>query len=104
MPIYAYRCEHCNAETEEVRMLSEVYDRGPRCPCSDGAVMTRVPSAASFGFKTKGGNFASFSGAHGPVTKGNRRPKTIRKGQGLGGHRKFDKSRVQINPIPEGKP
>lgn len=85
-------------------MVSEVNDPGPQCPCSDGALMTRVPSAVSFGFMTKGGHFASFSGAAGPVVKGNRRPKTIRRGAGLGGRRKFDKSRVQPTPVSESKP
>ncbi len=95
MPIYAYRCEECGAEAEEVRRLSEFDAPGPTCKGGSFSaedshaprVMARAPTAASFGFKTKGGNFAWFSPSHGAVTRGNRRPKTISTGHGLGGHR-----------------
>lgn len=93
MPIYVYRCPQCGREAEEIRRVSEADAAPPRCfgdrlvPPPYGTSMVRVPQAASFGFKTRGGNFASFSPSHGPVTRGNRRPRTISRGNGLGGHR-----------------
>jgi hypothetical protein len=95
VPIYVYRCPACGREAEELRRVSECGEAGPTC--KGGAIndeashapvaMPRAPTTASFGFKTKGGNFASFSPSHGPVTRGNRRPKTVSRGAGLGGRR-----------------
>lgn len=89
MPIYIYRCPGCGAEQEELRSFD---DPGPNChgwatEAHEPTRMVRIPAAASFGFKTAGGNFAWFSPSHGAVTKGNRKPKTITTGDGLGGHR-----------------
>lgn len=95
MPIYVYRCPECGAEREEIRKVSEIDEPAPTCKGGEfsdpdahrPAPMERAPTTASFGFKTAGGNFAWFSPSHGAVTKGNRRPKTISTGHGLGGHR-----------------
>lgn len=101
MPMYVFKCPapECEQEREELRRVSEIDEPGPGCPSHD-LRMKRVPTTASFGFKTAGGNYAMFSGAHGPATTGSRKIPTIGKGHGLGGHRKFDKSKVGANPIP----
>lgn len=81
MPMYVFRCPRCH---EEMEALQAFTDPAPR-HC--GETTNRVPTTASFGFRTLGGNIARFSPSHGPVTKGNRRPATIGHGHGLGGHR-----------------
>ncbi len=83
MPIYIYRCP----EGHEVELIESLAEGALPHVCACSAPMSRAPTAASFGFKTAGGNFAWFSGAHGPVTRGNRRPRTISTGHGLGGRR-----------------
>ncbi len=95
MPIYVYRCPECGAEAEEIRRIADMDAPAPTCkggPYSSEdshapALMARAPTTASFGFKTRGGNFAWFSGSRGSATRGNRRPKTISRGAGLGGRR-----------------
>lgn len=95
MPIYIYRCPKCDAEVEEIRSFSEFDAPGPTCkggafsdPAAHAPVtMTRAPTTASIAFATPGGNVASFSSSRGPIARGNRRPKTISTGHGLGGHR-----------------
>lgn len=85
MPIYVYRCPECKRQIEAIETVAEGALPHVFCACDVPAM--RVPQAASFGIKTRGGNWAAFYGSHGPVTKGNRKPKTISRGNGLGGHR-----------------
>lgn len=94
MPIYAYRCKSCGTEVEELRSLKD--ETPPPTHC--GGEMARILSAASFGFATKAGNIYNFTPSHGRVTRGNRKPKTISRGD-LGGKR----PRARILPGPDGK-
>jgi putative FmdB family regulatory protein len=73
MPIYVYRCPACSTEVEEIRSITDTSPAPRHC----GREMNRAPTTASFAFRTAGGNLAGFSPSHGPVTKGNRKPKTI---------------------------
>ena len=81
MPMYVFRCPRCREEQESLQAFD---DPAPKC-C--GGTTNRVPTTASFGFRTLGGNIARFSPSHGPVTKGNKKATVIGKGHGLGGHR-----------------
>ena len=94
MPIYAYRCPSCGSEIEELRSLRD--ETPPPTHC--GGETVRIISAASFGFRTAGGNVYGFSPSHGPVTKGNRKPKTIYRSD-LGGRR----AKPKIRPGADGK-
>ena len=85
MPIYSFRCNACDAERDEYRSLSD-RDLPADCPC--GGTMRQVPAVCGMAFITKGGNWMSITPATGHVTKGNRRPRTIGNGHGLGGRRK----------------
>lgn len=83
MPIYEYLCEACGEQTEEIFTSVKVVT-----PTHCDQPMKRLVSGASFAFKTRGGNLIGFSGSHGPVSKGNKRPKEIGRGHGVGGRRK----------------
>lgn len=82
MPIYEYQCTKCGEKTEEIITTSNV-----AAPVHCGEVMQRLASASSFAFRTKGGNLVGFSGSHGSA-KGNKRPREIGRGHGVGGRRK----------------
>jgi hypothetical protein len=79
--MYVFRCTRCR---EEIEALQAFDDPAPK-HC--GETTNRVPTTASFGFRTLGGNIARFSPSHGPVMKGNKRPATIGNGHGLGGRK-----------------
>ena len=75
----------------------ELAKQGDPAPLCHGQ-MQRILSPTSFAFVTKGGNLFNFSPSKGRVTKGNRKPKTITTGDGLGGHR------GRRTPLFPGKP
>jgi putative FmdB family regulatory protein len=91
MPVYTDRCEACGREAEDIRSVS-----APQPECC-GRPTVKVPASASFAFKTKGGNLFNFSPSSGRVTKGNRRPKVITRGIGLGGRRKPPRIRTEAD-------
>lgn len=80
MPLYIYKCGYCGDEQEHLQKDSDP------APEHCNQIMLRIPASASFEFTTKAGNRLSFSGAHGPVTKGSKKPAEI--GGSLGGKRK----------------
>lgn len=87
MPIYNYECnsDDCTegvfSQVEVIQKDSDPAPRCGRCGCS----MRRLPVGASFAFVTKGGNLFNFSGAHGRVTHGSRKPFVVGRGHGVGG-------------------
>lgn len=97
MPLYAYRCE-CGAEREAVR---EVAARDERTSCAVcGLPMARVPALIGvIAHNTKGGNLMH-STTTGSTWKGNRKPKTISRGNGLGGHPGRTPPRIYADPKP----
>lgn len=80
MPIYEYQCTKCGERTEEIHTTLEIVT-----PTHCDAIMEKILSASSFGFKTKGGNMYGFSGAHGRVERGAKKPAQMGK---PGGKRK----------------
>lgn len=80
MPIYVFKCGKCGEEKEAVQKASDA------APVHCNQDMLKIPASASFGFCTKAGNVYNFSGAHGRVTKGSKKPAEI--GGPLGGRRK----------------
>jgi len=86
MPLYEYACMNCDRRVEEYRRLSEIDLPAPTCDC--GSAMKIVPARFGIAFVTRGGNLYRMTPAAGKVTKGNRKPKTVSRGHGLGGRRK----------------
>jgi len=83
-PVYEYLCDSCGKKLEDYRPVRECDAQGPVC-C--GAPSRRILSLAGMALLTKGGNWSHVTPAAGMVTKGNRKPKTIGRGHGLGGRR-----------------
>jgi putative FmdB family regulatory protein len=92
MPIFEFQCEKCGAQTEEIFTTT-----GVSTPAHCGTKMKKIPSIVGNAMVTKGGNWFRFNGAHGPVEKGNNKPKTVGKGHGVGG------SRPHLRPTFGGK-
>jgi putative FmdB family regulatory protein len=83
MPIYNFECPKCFSFEEVVQRLK---DPAPVCQTTDcDTVMRKIPTAASFAFVTKGGNLFNFSGAHGRVNHGSKKPAEVGHGRGIGG-------------------
>lgn len=82
MPIYVFECGKCG-HSEEGFYSSTAVARPQHCKTA----MHKVPSIVGSAFITKGGNWFKFNGASGPMLKGNRKPKVIGTGHGLGGRK-----------------
>jgi len=81
MPLYEDLCTACGHLQEEIRRVSDP------APTHCGQPMERQLGTAMLGHRTRGGNDI-YSAATSTTTKGNRKPKTIGRGHGLGGRRK----------------
>jgi putative FmdB family regulatory protein len=84
MPLYSFTCDVCGQKEDDLR---PVHRRNEPIYCHCGNRMERqltVPSAVAI--VTAGGNLIH-SVTTSSTWKGNRRPKTIGRGHGLGGRR-----------------
>jgi predicted nucleic acid-binding Zn ribbon protein len=99
MPMYNYECSaepaHRYEQFESLSAHEVTKAAGFRC-ATCGAPAAQTPQVASSAFVTKGGNLYRFTGANGPVTRGNKKPVTVTRGKGLGGRRR--------NPIINREP
>jgi hypothetical protein len=99
VPLYTLYCPSCRASRDEVRPVAE---RNMPTPCTCGADMQRQPELIGvIAHNTKGGHLMH-STTTGSTWKGNRKPKTIGKGHGLGGRPGYKPPRIYADP-PEVK-
>lgn len=97
MPLYAIKCAACDVMRDVVRCVDE-RDAPESCRC--GGSMARVPALIGvIAHNTKGGNLMH-STTTGSTWKGNRKPRTISRGNGLGGHPGRTPPRLYADPKP----